>query len=137
MSRPNIAYSVNKVSQYLQQPTISHWQACKRVLRYLKGTSNHDLCFTPAASNQFVLEGFTTADWASNIDDRKSTGGYCFYLGSNLITWSAQKQSTVSKSSTEPEYRALAKATTEVLWLMSLFSELGIQLDKRGPPIIW
>ncbi|KAL5753589.1 hypothetical protein ACOSP7_021809 [Xanthoceras sorbifolium] len=85
----DISLIVNKLSQFIVAPIDVHWQACKRVLRYLKGTTSHDLVFT--ASPAFKLQAFCDADWASSIDDRKSTSGCCVFLGNNLITWSFKK----------------------------------------------
>lgn len=114
-------------------PTDQHWQACKKVLRYLKGTSTYGLCFQPAA--ELFVEAFTDADWASCVDDRRSTSGCCVYIGSNLITWFSRKQKVVAKSSAEAEYRALSQAASEVLWLKSLFAEMGYPI--LGVPTIW
>ncbi|XP_062076274.1 uncharacterized mitochondrial protein AtMg00810-like [Humulus lupulus] len=87
-TRPDISFSVNKLSQFLKAPTMVHWNAAKRILRYLKG--------------------FSDADWACCPDDRRSVGGYCEFLGDTLMSWSSKKQSVVARSSTESEYRALA-----------------------------
>ncbi|XP_031261138.1 uncharacterized protein LOC116119335 [Pistacia vera] len=89
LTRPDISFTVNKLSQYLQAPTELQWQACKRVLRYLKGTQSHGLQFRPAVS--LHLECNADADWGSNSDDRRSTSGYCVYLEPNLIQWSFRK----------------------------------------------
>ncbi|KAL5823894.1 hypothetical protein ACOSQ4_021794 [Xanthoceras sorbifolium] len=133
ISRPDIAYAVNNLSQYLSAHTTSHWLACKRVLRYINGTLYCGLFFRP--SPQISLTVFTDADWGSCLDDRKSTSGLCVFLGQNLVTWGARKQKVVARSSTEAEYRALAQAATEVIWFQSLFSELKLSL--HGVPIIW
>ena len=101
MTRPDIAFTVNRLSQYLQAPTVKHWAACKRQLRYLAGTQRQGLRFTPA--HTLALTAFSNADYASNLDDRRSTSGVCVYLGPNLIAWSAKKQEVVSRSSTEAE----------------------------------
>lgn len=81
------------------------------------------------------MTAFCDADWAVDVDDRKSISGMCVYLGSNLVSWSAKKQHTISRSSTESEYRSIASTTAELAWFQSLLSELGVILSK--PPIIW
>jgi len=124
LTRPDVSFAVNKVCQFLQRPTINHWTAVKRILRYLKHTLFHGLFIRRQSSPQ--LHAYSDADWAGCPDDRRSTGGYCIYLGSNLISWSSRKQATVSRSSTEAEYRSLANATAELQWLQSLLKELGI-----------
>ncbi|KAH9652235.1 retrovirus-related pol polyprotein from transposon RE1 [Citrus sinensis] len=133
LTRPEIAYAVNKLSQYVSAPTLQHILACKRVLRYLKETEDFGLKFS--TEGEMKLSGYTNADWACDIDDRKSTGVYCIYLGSNLISWSSMKQSVVARSSAESEYRALAAASAEISWIQSLFDELGIECSSL--PMIW
>ena len=81
LTRPDLAFYVNKLSQ---TPTVSQWNACKRILRYVKGTLSHGLLFKP--TSLFTLEGYSDSDWATNIDDRKSISGICVFLGGNLIT---------------------------------------------------
>ena len=127
LTRPDIAYFVHKLSQYLSSPTIQHWLACKKVLRYLQATITHGLYLQQGGSLGVTgFNGYSDADWACDIDDRKSIGAYCIYLGNNLISWSSKKQGVVAKSSTESEYRALSSACSELSWLQSLFSELNI-----------
>lgn len=101
ITRPEIAYSVNKLCQFMHAPKLIHWQAVKRLLRYLKGTITDGLLLTKPKELQ--LQSYADADWASDTDDRKSTSGLCVYLGSNLITWCSKKQNIISRSSTEAE----------------------------------
>jgi histone deacetylase 1/2 len=105
-TRPDICFVVNRVCQFMHAPTDSHWAAVKRILRYLKGTASYGFHITRGSS--FALHGFTDADWASSIDDRKSTGGYLVFFGQTPISWKSGKQRTVARSSTEAEYKALA-----------------------------
>ena len=107
--------------------------ACKRVLRYLKETQDYGLKFIK--DGHLKLTGFTDADWAGDLDDRKSVGAYCIYLDHNLISWSSKKQPVIARSSTESEYRSLASASAEISWLQSLFSELRLQCIEK--PVIW
>jgi hypothetical protein len=102
--------------------TETYWAAVKRIMRYLKGTSSFGLHLTRDSS--FSLHGFTDADWAGSIDDRKSTSGYIVFLGTTPISWKSGKQCTVARSSTELEYKALTDGTTKVLWLRYLQSNL-------------
>ena len=128
LTRPDIAYSVNKVCQFMASPLHNHWSLVKRILRYLSGTVRMGLILSPATPNQpLSLRAYSDSDWANDPDDRRSTSGTCIFIGPNLISWSSKKQSLVAKSSAEAEYRALAHTTSEVLWLQSLLTELQIQ----------
>ena len=106
ITRPELAFSVNKVCQFMHAPQEHHWKAVKRILRYVAGTTAHGLHLHPSSTSSIM--GFSDADWATDLDDRRSTTGYCVYLGKNLISWSSQKQKVVSRSTTEAEYRSVA-----------------------------
>jgi histone deacetylase 1/2 len=133
LTRSDLAFAVNKVCQYLHAPTTTHWTAVKRILRYVRGTSGIRLKITK--SPVMIVSGFSDANWAGDIDDRRSTGGFAIFYGPNLISCSARKQATVSRSSTEAEYKSLANATAEMVWVEALLKELGIKL--RCPPRLW
>lgn len=127
VTRPEISYSVNKVCHFLSSPLEDHWKAVRRILRYLQGTIHHGLLIKPAPMGEpLSLIGFCDADWASDPDDRRSTSGACIYLGSNLVSWWAKKQTLVARSSAEAEYRSLALASAEILWMQSLLKELKV-----------
>lgn len=133
ITRPELSYSVNRVCQFMHKPLESHWRAVKRILRYLKGTLDFGLHLQKTP--QLDLVAFCDADWASDPDDRRSTSGFCVYLGSNIVSWSSRKQHTVSRSSTEAEYRSLANVVAEITWLVSLLNELRVKL--HGKPVVW
>lgn len=136
-TRPDIANVVSQLSQFLNCHDKTHWDAGKRVLRYLKKTINFGLIFR---NTNEPLFGFTDADWGNCPNDRKSYTGYCFILSGSAITWESRKQCTVALSSTEAEYMALSDATKECIYLSKLFSELWdnnikqvrILTDNRG-----
>jgi hypothetical protein len=103
----------------------------KRILRYLQGTSTHGLFYTSGA---LTVAAYSDSDYAGDPDDRRSTGGYCLYLGSNLVSWSSKKQRGVSRSSTEAEYRQLAYTAAALSWFRSLFRDLQLSLAR---PKLW
>jgi hypothetical protein len=98
LTRSNLVFAVNKVCQFRHAPTDVHWSAIKRILRYLQGCLKLGLKIIK--NNSLLVSAFSDADWACCLDDRRSTGGYAVFLGTNLISWSACKHATVSRSST-------------------------------------
>ena len=128
ITRPDIAFSVNRLCQFMHNPLDTHWQALKRLLRYIKGTSSHGIFFSKDSPP--TLHCFTDSDWGGDHDDRRSTNGFAIFLGKSLVSWIAKKQPTVSRSSTESEYKAIANATSELIWLRGLLSELQISISS-------
>eukprot|EP00253_Pinus_taeda_P023981 PITA_23981 len=128
-TRPDLSFAVGLVARFLQNPRESHWEAAKRILRYVRGTIQFGIHYSAKATP--LLVGFTDSDWAGDPDDRKSTAGYVFTLGSGPITWACKKQAAISLSSAEAEYRAAVEASKEALWLRQILSELALSSSIR------
>ncbi|KAL2228641.1 UNVERIFIED_CONTAM: Retrovirus-related Pol polyprotein from transposon RE2 [Sesamum indicum] len=126
-TRPDISYSVQQLSQYLSHPCDRHWKAALHVVRYLKGAPSKGL-FLPSNSS-LELMGYCDADWASCPDSRRSLTGFCVFFGDALISWKTKKQSTVSRSTAEAEYRSMATLVCELRWLSFLLSDFGISIS--------
>ncbi|KAG8480392.1 hypothetical protein CXB51_025103 [Gossypium anomalum] len=133
ITRPYIAFSVNKVCQYMYRPLDTHFKAVKRILRYLQGMLDYGLHFYQ--TSKFVLEGYSDSSWGSDVDDRRSTSSYCIFLGGNPIFWSSRKQQVVSRLTVEAEYRSLANVIVELVWLQSLLAELSVSVQKKT--LVW
>ncbi|XP_047314481.1 uncharacterized mitochondrial protein AtMg00810-like [Impatiens glandulifera] len=130
ITRPDLSYVVSSVSQFLQSPTEDHFLAVKRILRYVKGTLHFGLLFTKHHDSSIL--GYSNADWARCVETRRSAYGYSIFLGGNLVYWSAKKQSTVARSSCESEYRVMANAVAELVWVINLLRELGALPPTRS-----
>ena len=126
-TRPDIAFAVSVVSQYMHSPFEEHLEAVYRILRYLKTTPGKGLFFKK--NEQRNVEAFTDADWAGSVEDRRSTSGYCTKVWGNLVIWRSKKQSIVARSSAEAEFRALAQGTCELIWLKRLLEELKMSSE--------
>ncbi|XP_016732652.1 secreted RxLR effector protein 161-like [Gossypium hirsutum] len=133
ITRPDIAYSVNKVCQFMHNPLDVHFKAVKRILRYLQGTLSYGVRFTRAS--KFLLEGYSDASWGVDIDDRRSTSRFYIFLGGNPVSWSSKKQTVVSRSTAEAEYRSVAHTATEIIWIQSLLAELCVPIPPKA--LIW
>ncbi|KAM1157994.1 hypothetical protein ACFX1X_028850 [Malus domestica] len=131
-TRPDLSFAVNQVCQFLHCPRDTHFQAVKRILRFLKGSVVQGLWFKKGS---LQLTAFSDADWAGCVFYRRSTSGYCVYLGPNLISWSAKKQATVARSSTEAEYRSLALTAAELTWICKIFKDITFPLSHT--PTLW
>ncbi|XP_058747238.1 uncharacterized mitochondrial protein AtMg00810-like [Vicia villosa] len=111
-TRPGISYSVQHLSQFVSNPFIPHYQVATRVLRYLKAFPAQGVLFS--SSSALKLHGFADSDGARCPDSRRSVTGFCVLLGDYLLSWRSKKQNTVSRSSTEAEYKALTSLTCEI-----------------------
>ena len=132
-TRLDIAFAVNRLSQFMHQPTEDHWQAAKRILQYLAGTVTHGIYFSK--NNKLLLHAYSDADWAGDSDDYVSTNSYIVYLGKHPISWTAKKHNGVARSSTEAEYRAVANTAAELTWICNILTELGISIPC--PPVVF
>lgn len=128
MTRPDLAYAVQQVCLHMHDPRDCHLQLLKRILRYVRGTTSLGLHIR--ASKSLDLTAYSDSDWAGCPDTRRSTSGYCIYLGDSLVSWSSKRQPTVSRSSAESEYRAVANAVAECCWLRQLLDELHCPTRK-------
>ena len=126
-SRPNIAFNVGVYARFQEAPKESHLTAIKRIIRYINGTSDYGIWYS-RDSNE-CLAGYSNADWAGFIDDRKSTSDGCFYLGNNLVSWMSKKQNSVSLSMAEAEYIATASCCAQLLWMKKLLHDYGTSQD--------
>jgi hypothetical protein len=123
-TRSDLAYSVGYVSRFLQQPTMEHEQAVKRIVHYVMGTLDHGLYY-PRCPREAHLVGYSDSDHAGDIDTSKSTSGILFFLGKCPISWQSVKQQAVAMSSCEAEYIAASTASTQAIWLARLLGDLG------------
>ncbi|KAK5836567.1 hypothetical protein PVK06_012359 [Gossypium arboreum] len=121
-TRPDIAFAVSLVSQFMHFPIEEHEEAVFRILRYLKSSPGKGLFFKK--SEQRGIEAYTDADWLGSITDRRSTSGYCTFVWGNLVTWRSKKQSVVARSSAEAEFRSMAQGICEMMWLKRIIEEL-------------
>lgn len=124
VTRPDITYSVQILSQFLDKPRQPHYLAATRVLRYLKNNPGQGILLS--ATSKLQLHAYCDSDWGGCYDTRRSITGYCVLLGSSPISWKSKKQSTVSRSSAEAEYRAMATTCCEVTWICSLLEDLRL-----------
>ncbi|XP_048593367.1 uncharacterized mitochondrial protein AtMg00810-like [Brassica napus] len=133
LTRPDLQFSVNFICQKMHLPSQSDFILLKRILRYVKGTLEMGIGIK--ASTDSTLVCYNDSDWAGCRDTRRSTGGFCTLLGSNVISWSAKRHETVSKSSTEAEYRTMSLAASEIVWLQNLLRVMGLQ-QQRTPLLL-
>ncbi|KAL5553642.1 hypothetical protein UlMin_041043 [Ulmus minor] len=131
-TRPDIAFVVSVLGRYLSDPGTSHWQAAKKVLRYLQGTKDHMLTYR--RTNNLDIIGFCDADFGGCVDDKKSTTGYIFMMARGAVSWKSVKQTLTASSTMEAEYVACYEATYNAMWLRNFISALGV-VDSTTRPL--
>ncbi|XP_046737529.1 secreted RxLR effector protein 161-like [Diprion similis] len=130
VSRPDIAFAVNAVSKYLSKHNTTHWRAVKRIFAYLKGTIKYGIEYASGGSKAELI-GFSHADYAGDIETRRSTTGYFFCFANGAVTWLSQRQRPVTLSTTKAEYVAASTAAREALWIKKLLSVIRCPCDKE------
>ncbi|KAJ0982162.1 hypothetical protein J5N97_010417 [Dioscorea zingiberensis] len=130
-TRPDIAYAVGIVSRFMESPTTQHLAAVKHILRYISGTLSFGCYYEKRGSMEPTLVGYCDSDLAGDVDDRRSTTGTVFFLGSSLITWLSQKQKIVALSSCEAEYIAATTAACQGIWIARLIADLLKKEPKK------
>ena len=131
-TRPDISFAVGMLGRYQSNSGINHWNAAKKVLRYLQGTKDYMLIYR--RSSQLEVIGYSDSDFGGCNDTRKSTFGYLFLLGEAAISWKSAKQSVVASSTMEAEFVACFEATIQALWLRNFISGLGV-VDTITKPL--
>lgn len=134
-TRPDLAYVVGVLCRFVENPGREHWNAAKRVLRYLKGTVHMELVFSPTGSPD-LFTTYADADLSGNPDNLRSTGGFAVCVGGAATQWGSRLQPHVSLSSTESEYTTLSKVGCEVMWMRYLFEDLGYDTSRPSPVLV-
>jgi hypothetical protein len=127
-TRPDICYAIGLVSRYQSNPGKEHWQAVKRIFRYLQGTKNIKLCF---GLSDLKIVGYTDANFVGDTDDRKSTSGYVFLFGGTAVSWTSKKQNCVAKSTMETEYISCSTTASNAVWIGRFVESLNIGIPNR------
>ncbi|GJU26322.1 ribonuclease H-like domain-containing protein [Tanacetum coccineum] len=127
-TRPDISYVVQQVCLHMHDPREPHFSALKRILRYVRGTLDYGLQLLSSSTTDLVA--YSDADWVGFPTTRRSTSGYCVFLGNNLLSWSSKRQPTLSRSSAAAEYRGVANVVAETCWLRNLLCELHTPLSS-------
>ena len=129
---PDLMFSASYLSRYLKEPMSKHLKEAKRVLRYIKGTSDLGLKFTATSGGKLI--GYSDSDWGGCREDLKSTTGYCFSIGSAVFSWQTSTQDTIAQSTAEAEYMALSATANQAVWLRRLLEDLRF-CSQEGVPI--
>ncbi|CAL1410065.1 unnamed protein product [Linum trigynum] len=129
-TRPDISYATQQLSQYMAYPSVLHFKAVQGIIRYLKSSPASRLFFPSKGS--FHLKAFSDSNWAACVDASRSISGYAIYLGDALFSWKCKKQKTVSRSSCEAEYQALAFTSCGIQWLLYLLRDFQVPHQQRA-----
>ncbi|MBW0491102.1 hypothetical protein O181_030817 [Austropuccinia psidii MF-1] len=132
-TRPDITFAISHLSQFLEQPSIKHWEASLQVLRYLYHTKEKTLNYHNKGKCNII--SYADADWGNSLIDRRSVGGYTLFLNHHLISWRTKKQQTISHSTTEAEYKSLSDASKEILWFQQLLREINLEIPSSIPTL--
>ncbi|XP_059076553.1 secreted RxLR effector protein 161-like [Cryptomeria japonica] len=127
-TRLDIMFGVSLISRFMESPKVIHWNARKRILKYVSGTKNYGIFYSK--SNDFKLIGYTDSDCAGSIDDRKSTSSYAFHFGSGVVSWVSKKQPIVTLSSAKAEYVAAIGAACQAIWMRRMLKELRYEEES-------
>jgi hypothetical protein len=127
-TRPDIMYDVSLLSRYMHCASEIYFKVAKRILRYIKGTADYGIKFSQVG--KFNLHGYSDSDWAGNIDDMRSTSGYCFSFGSGVFSWSSKKQEIVAQPTAEAEYVAATASANQAVWIRKLLADLNLQQNE-------
>ena len=123
-SRPDLSFSVGICARYQSDPRESHLKAVKRIIKYIHETSHYGIWYPRDSTLQLI--GYSDADWAGSIDDRKSTSGCCYFLGNCLVAWHSEKQNSVSLSTAEAEYIAVGSCCAQLLWMKQTMLDYNV-----------
>jgi len=124
-TKPDIMNATSILSRYMYCASEIHFQAANRIVRYIKGTIDYGLKFCQVKNS--ILHGYSNSDWASYVDDMRSTLGYCFSFGSAIFSWSSKKQEVITQSTVEAEYIAATAAVNQAIWIRKLMADLQME----------
>lgn len=127
-TRPDIMFSVSLLSRFMHCASEVHFQAAKRIVRYIKGTTNYGIKYSYCQN--FKLHGYSDSDWAGSIDDMRSTTGFCFNFGSGIFSWSSKKQDVIAQSTAEAEYVAANATVNQAIWIRKILADLHMKQNE-------
>jgi hypothetical protein len=134
-TRLDLTYAVSLISRFMEAPTELHYQAVRKILRYLKGTLDYGLFYKKRKSERHELVGFSDSDYTGDVDDCKSTSGYVFLLSGAAVSWSSKKQPVVTLSTTEAEFIAAVSCACQGIWLRRILEE--VKYTQQGPIMLF